>query len=72
MSRAPSLEVGKPVRVFFGRETRDGLIEHVDHAGRLHVRLSRGWVHTADPGEVLRIPDALWQRTPEYIIRSVA
>lgn len=72
MSRLP-LQAGKPVRVFFGgRETRDGVIEHVGHDGRLHVRLSRGWVHTADPGEVLRIPDALWQRTPENIIRSVA
>lgn len=67
-----ALEAGKPVRVFFGRETRDGVIEHVGHEGRLHVRISRGWVHTADPGDVLRIPDALWQRTPAHIIGAVA
>lgn len=46
---------GELVRVFFGPEHRDGVIEHVTGDGKAHVRLSPGWVTMVDADDVLRL-----------------
>jgi hypothetical protein len=56
-------QTGDRVRVFFGTETRDGTVEHIDRAiggePRFHIRLSAGWVHLAQSADFIRIPRAL-------------
>lgn len=46
---------GLLVRCYFGTEHRDGVVEHETPEGKVHVRLSPGWVHIADGLEVQRL-----------------
>jgi hypothetical protein len=51
---------GAPVRVYFGTEYRDGVVEHVsesvDGERCYYVRLSPGWLHLARRDDFITRP----------------
>lgn len=55
-------QVGAMVRCFFGTQSRDGTVEHIDRGAWAHVRLSPGWVHQCPLAEVLELPAVIATR----------
>ena len=43
--KRPAIRLGDAVRVFFGVEHRDGVVEHIRDDDYALVRISPGWLH---------------------------